>query len=256
MDIFSYLLGRKYKDSNTGSGSGANITSNIKIVANKSSVLSSNHNKLCIVNDTSDLTFKVSNKFIKDSLKFQSNSNTYQIVISNANNGYYNNVMNDYGSSYGYYGWIAIFCEDINKIFVAHSKSFNGTATKCSLYDISTNSWEELYNASGDSNFTKQSFYYNKKIYCSNNKAFNLETKQMEDTNFNINMSTKIYNIGSRAIANGNLIYYVDSYKLTIYNIESDTINEVALTKSINTYPAVSYARCIYGDYIYICGTT
>ena len=51
MDIFSYLLGRKYKDSNTGSGSGANITSNIKIVANKSSVLSSSHNKLCIVNE-------------------------------------------------------------------------------------------------------------------------------------------------------------------------------------------------------------
>ena len=50
MDIFSYLLGRKYKDSNTGSGGGgASITSNIKIVANKSSVLSSNHNKLCIV---------------------------------------------------------------------------------------------------------------------------------------------------------------------------------------------------------------
>ena len=60
------------------SGGGANITSNIKIVANKSNVLSSNHNKLCIVNDTSDLSFKVSNKFIKDSLEFQSNSNNYQ----------------------------------------------------------------------------------------------------------------------------------------------------------------------------------
>ena len=56
MDIFSYLLGRKYKDSNTGSGSGANITSNIKIVDNKSSVLSSNHNKLCIVNENNDIS--------------------------------------------------------------------------------------------------------------------------------------------------------------------------------------------------------
>ena len=62
MDIFSYLLGRKYKDSNTGSGSGANITSNIKIVDNKSSVLTSSHNKLCIVNDTGDLSFKVVDK--------------------------------------------------------------------------------------------------------------------------------------------------------------------------------------------------
>ena len=43
-------------------GGGASITSNIKIVANKSSVLSSNHNKLCIVNDTSDLSFKVVDK--------------------------------------------------------------------------------------------------------------------------------------------------------------------------------------------------
>ena len=56
MDIFSYLLGRKYKDSNTGSGSGASITSNIKIVANKSSILSNNHNKLCIVNENNDMS--------------------------------------------------------------------------------------------------------------------------------------------------------------------------------------------------------
>ena len=256
MDIFSYLLGRKYKDSNTGSGSGANITSNIKIVDNKSSVLSSNHNKLCIVNDTSDLSFKVSNKFIKDSLEFQSNSNGHKITINNAYYNYYNNAMVDYNAYYGYFGWIATFCEDINKIFVAYSNDNRGLGTKCYLYDISTNSWEEIYNASDDSSFTKQSFYYKNKIYCKTNKAFNLETKQMEDTNFNINISGKIYSAGNRAIVSGNLIYYVNSSKLTIYDVESDTINELALTKSINSYPAYSYARCIYGDYIYICGTT
>ena len=49
------------------SGGGANITSNIKIVANKSSVLSSNHNKLCIVNDTSDLTYEISYKTLPNS---------------------------------------------------------------------------------------------------------------------------------------------------------------------------------------------
>ena len=60
-------LSKKSGDSDTGSsggsGSGANITSNIKIVANKNDILStSDHNKLCILSDTSDLSFKVVDK--------------------------------------------------------------------------------------------------------------------------------------------------------------------------------------------------
>ena len=59
-------LSKKSGDSDTGSGEsggGANITSNIKIVANKNDILStSDHNKLCILSDTSELSFKVVNK--------------------------------------------------------------------------------------------------------------------------------------------------------------------------------------------------
>ena len=64
-----------------GSGSGANITSNIKIVANKSNVLSSNHNKLCIVNDTNDLTFKVVDKYNGGVGSFNANSQLLENIF-------------------------------------------------------------------------------------------------------------------------------------------------------------------------------
>ena len=256
MDIFSYLLGRKYKDSNTGSGSGANITSNIKIVDNKSSVLSSNHNKLCILSDTSDLTFKVSNKFIKDSLEFQSNSNSKVIVLDTNYLGYvpYNNAC--YSENSNYYGWIAIFCKDINKIFVAYQKDTNAVYTKCYLYDITNNSWEDVYSETSSNSFSKQSFYYKNKIYCKTNKAFNLETKQMEDIGFNCNTYGYICRNNTRAIASDNLIYYVYSNELVIYDIDTNTKNNISLTENLTNYVYNSYARCIYGDCIYICGTT
>ena len=61
-------LSKKSGDSDTGSsggssGGGTSITSNIKIVANKNDILStSDHNKLCILSNTGDLTFKVVDK--------------------------------------------------------------------------------------------------------------------------------------------------------------------------------------------------
>ena len=59
-------LSKKSGDSDTGSGGsggGANITSNIKIVANKNAILgTSDHNKLCILSNTGDLSFKVVDK--------------------------------------------------------------------------------------------------------------------------------------------------------------------------------------------------
>ena len=97
MDIFSYLLGRKYKDSNMGSGSGANITSNIKIVDNKSSVLSSNHNKLCIVNDTSDLSFKVVDKIEGGSEEISALSTTLPQRLSSACCSIYNDDVYIFG---------------------------------------------------------------------------------------------------------------------------------------------------------------
>ena len=49
--------------SSGGSGGGADITSNIKITNNKSDILgTTEHNKLCILNETSNLTFKVVDK--------------------------------------------------------------------------------------------------------------------------------------------------------------------------------------------------
>ena len=49
--------------SSGGSGGGASITANIKITNNKSDILgTTEHNKLCILSDTGDLTFKVVDK--------------------------------------------------------------------------------------------------------------------------------------------------------------------------------------------------
>ena len=46
-----------------GGGAGASITENIKITGNKDDILvTTEHNKLCILNDTSDLSFKVVDK--------------------------------------------------------------------------------------------------------------------------------------------------------------------------------------------------
>ena len=64
-----YITQDQYADIETkipqsgGSGGGASITANIKIAGNKDDILgTTEHNKLCILNDTGDLSFKVVDK--------------------------------------------------------------------------------------------------------------------------------------------------------------------------------------------------
>ena len=82
-------LSKKSGDSDTGSGEsggGANITSNIKIVANKNDILgTTEHNKLCILSDTSELSFKVVDKI--DGVKGEhENISTLSEVLPDATN--------------------------------------------------------------------------------------------------------------------------------------------------------------------------
>ena len=79
-------LSTKYGDSDIGSsggsGGGASIASNIKIVDNKNDILgTSDHNKLCILSDTGDLSFKVVDKIEGGVGSFNANSQLLENIF-------------------------------------------------------------------------------------------------------------------------------------------------------------------------------
>ena len=99
-------LSKKSGDSDTGSGEsggGANITSNIKIVANKNDILStSDHNKLCILSITGDLSFKVVDKIEGGSEEISTLSEVLPQNIRSSCSARYNDniyIFGGYGSN-------------------------------------------------------------------------------------------------------------------------------------------------------------
>ena len=283
MDIFSYLLGRKYKDSNTGSGSGANITSNIKIVDNKSSVLSSNHNKLCIVNDTSDLTFKVVNKIEGGVGSFIANSglpdNIYKSVCGVYKNCiYFSGVskLNVYVSNHYIYKYdistnaitkiknsdLKYGCGTIvgNKMYI-----FGGTKddNKTMIIDLDT---LEYTNDSIGGNFNYEGqccasigtdIYvfggrYQNSNYYYNNKINKIDT--LTNTCSVLSTTTSEYIYGACCASIGNCIYIFGSaetnYGKYIYKVNSldgsITRLSVSLPIDVKYYPCVTYGKLIY----------
>lgn len=102
-----YITPEQYKDIETkipqsgGSGGGVDITANIKITGNKSDILgTTEHNKLCILSNTGDLSFKVVDKIEGGSEEEISTLSTQlPIAIQKACSARYNNNIYIFGGS-------------------------------------------------------------------------------------------------------------------------------------------------------------
>ena len=244
MDIFSYLLGRKYKDSNTGSGSGANITSNIKIVDNKSSVLSSNHNKLCIVNDTSDLSFKVVNKIEGGSEEISALSTTLPQRLSSACCSIYNDDVYIFGGD--------------NKGQLNTIYKFNTTTE--TVKTLSATMTQKLQNACcatyGDNIYIIGGYYHNSSgsiVYSSTIYKFNVTTETYSSY---MTLYSSFY--GACCANYGDNIYIFggissSGYLNTIYKFNTKT--ETIETLSTTLLTTLFNSCCsVFGDNIYIFG--
>ena len=135
------------------SGGGANITSNIKIVANKNSVLSSNHNKLCIVNDANDLNYEISYKPLPPS-----QSRDELSILSSYSMKYISNyVYVTYGGGCG-----SIYTDlENNAIYLlAYLYTFPGNIAYTCMYvykyDIDNDTWSTEYNTDSFGGYNAQ----------------------------------------------------------------------------------------------------
>ena len=294
MDIFSYLLGRKYKDSNTGSGGGANIASNIKIVGNKDDILgTTEHNKLCILSNTGELSFKVVDKIEGGSEEISILSEVLPQALNGACCATYGDNIYIFG---GYNGSNAVntiykfnctnktietisttlpnniyfaVCEIYNDnvyIFGGHNGSYRlDTIYK---FNCSTETITKLSATLPQSIMYSCCEIYNNNIYIfggSNMNASNVIYKFNCDTESITTLGTRLPNITTRAFSSiyNNYVYIFGgnngesgsniSVYLYIYKFDCDTEK----IETLSTYlPKNMYgATCEkYGDDIYIFG--
>lgn len=251
MDIFSYLLGRKYKDSNTGSGGGASITANIKIMGNKDDILgTTEHNKLCILSNTGDLSFKVVDKIEGGVGNFIANSQLPDKI--------YNPVCGVYKNS--------IYFSGVYKLnaYVSYHDIYK--------YDINTNAITKIKNS--DLKYGCGTIVGNKMYIFGgtkdDNKTMIIDLDTLEYTNDRIggvfyyegqccaSIGTDIYVFGGRYQNSG--YYYCN--KINKIDTLTNTCSVLSTTTSEYIYGAccASIGNCIYifgsaetnyGKYIY-----
>ena len=224
------------------SGGGANITSNIKIVANKSSVLSSNHNKLCIVNDANDLSFKVVNKIGGGSEEISALSTTLSQRLSSACCSIYNDDVYIFGGD--------------NKGQLNTIYKFNTTTE--TVKTLSATMTQKLQNACcatyGDNIYIIGGYYHNSSgsiVYSSTIYKFNVTTETYSSY---MTLYSSFY--GACCANYGDNIYIFggsssSGYLNTIYKFNTKTISKLSVTLP----QSLSHACCAnYGDNIYIFG--
>lgn len=250
MDIFSYLLGRKYKDSNTGSDGGANITSNIKIVANKSSVLSSNHNKLCIINDTSDLSFKVSNEYLGAVGSIRN--------LNGGTNG--NDKWYSVDSSYGthYYGSTSIYNRKNNYLynFYYDMDSYNGRSSSTyKKYDLTNNTSSDVlsnlnfFNGRYSDTTSMGGVDIGDYIYLiSSGGTYKINT--IDDT-YELLTSNKPSGYVGQSLLINNVWYVFQSNSYSTFDFNTNIWTTYSFDKSIG----VGYCVHQYGNYVYVLGS-
>ena len=237
-------LSKKSGDSDTGSGGsggGADITSNVKIVANKNDILStSDHNKLCILSDASSLAIKVVDKIEGGAGSFIANSQLLENIFRPVCGVYKNCIY------------------------------FAGGSVKSSLgndrlykYDISTNAITKIKNS--DLKYGCGTIVGNKMYIFGDAKNDNttmiIDLDTLEYTNNNIggvftyggqccaSIGTDVYVFGGHYYSN-----YNDYYYKKITKIDTLTNTTTILSTEISDY---LYASCCasIGNCIYIFGS-
>ena len=128
-------LSKKSGDSDTGSGGGADIASNILVTANKDDILGiTEHNKLCILSNTGDLTFKVVDKIEGGSEEISTLSEVLPQNIRSSCSARYNDNIYIFGGS----GSNTIYkfncsSETIETLITTLSQTLSSTC--CSIYN-------------------------------------------------------------------------------------------------------------------------
>ena len=235
-------LSTKYGDSDIGSsggsGGGASIASNIKIVDNKNDILgTSDHNKLCILSDTGDLSFKVVDKIEGGVGSFNANSQLLENIFKPVC-GVYKNCIYFAG------GYV---------------KSSTGN-DRLYKYDISTNKTTNLKYLGG--------YKYGcgtivgNKMYIfgdarDDNKTMIIDLDTLEYTNNDIggvftyggqccaSIGTDVYVFGGHYYNNYNDYYYKKIIKIdTLTN--TTTILSTEISDSLYSSCCASIGNCIY----------
>ena len=238
-------LSKKSGDSDTGSGEsggGASITSNIKIVANKDDILStSDHNKLCILSNTGELSFKVVDKIDGG------------VGIFNANSQLLENIFKPVCGVYK------------NCIYFAGGSVKSGTGNdRLYKYDISTNKTTNIQYLGG--------YKYGcgtivgNKMYIFGGTKDNNETMiiDLDTLEYTDNSIGGVFSYGGQCCASiGTDIYVFGGYYYSNYNdyyckkitkIDTLTNTTTILSTEISDY---LYASCCasIGNCIYIFGS-
>ena len=232
-----YITPEQYKDIETkipqsgGSGGGASITSNIKITANKNDMLgTTEHNKLCILSSTGDLSFKVVDKIDESETINKLDIEFDTALDSGAKACNYNDIT-------------YIFTRLANSIY-----KFNANNNSLELIrDTTVTNFYDIYGA----------FLHNDKIFIVTQGTlytFNCLTETIEDTTISIPKvindcvmyEDDIYILGyydTSAYGNKTSIYK--------YNVVTNTLTQL----SVSLPTVLSGATCsIVGSNIYIIG--
>ena len=235
-------LSKKSGDSDTGSGGsggGANITSNIKIVANKNAILgTSDHNKLCILSNTGDLSFKVVDKIEGGSEELSTLSEVLPQNLSSIFCATYGNNIYIFGGGSNKIYKFNCTSKIITTLSVTLPQSLRNAC--CSIYN------DNIYIFGGFSSSAVNTIY---KFNCTNETITTLSAtlpktiQGLRCSSYNDN----IYIFGGYEY-NGGDYYYNTIYK---FNCTNERITTLSATLP---QPSWGHFCSIYNDNIYIFG--
>lgn len=223
------------------SGGGASITANIKITGNKDDILgTTEHNKLCILSDTGDLSFKVVDKIEGGSEELSTLSEVLPQKLSSACCSRYGNNIYIFG---GYNG-----SSKVNTIYKFNCQTKTIETLSATLPKVLSNACCSTY---GDNIyiFGGSSTSYTNAIY-----KFNCTTETIET----LSATSPQQIMNACCSTSGDIIYIFggstgSTYLNTIYKF--NCITETISTLSITLPHMLSSACCsTYGDNMYIFG--
>ena len=222
------------------SGGGASITANIKITGNKDDILgTTEHNKLCILSNTGDLSFKVVDKIEGGTEELSTLSTVLPQALKSSCSARYNNNIYIFGGYNGYYQ---------NTIYKFNCATETITTLSITLPQLLGNACCSIHN---DNIYIFGGFDGN----CQNTiYKFNCSTETI--TTLSATLPQKLYYL-SCSTYNNNIYVFggVGDGDISQYIYRFNCTNETISTLSV-TLPKKLYGHCcsVHNDNIFIFG--
>lgn len=225
-------------------------TSNIKIVKNVEDVQKAEKNKLCILNESSDLSFKVSNEYLGGGG-----------LIRNLNGGTNGNYKwysenNTYGTYY--YGSTSVYNRKNNYLYDFYYLIYsynNGYSNKYKKYDLTNNTSSDVLS---DLNFLNGRYSNTTSmggvdigdyIYLiSSGGTYKINT--IDDT-YELLTSNKPSGFVGQSLLINNIWYVFQSNSYSVFDFNTYDWTTYSIDKSIG----VGYCVYQYGNYVYSLGS-